>query len=129
RNHLDPRGVEDVFLGDANQAGEDNRNVARMAVLLAGLPVEVPGATFNRLCGSGLQAVISAVREIETANGELFLAGGVESMTRALHPAQAQPRLRARAADAIRQRPGMADGQPTHGGRTHPEPGSDRRGG
>ena len=83
RNHLDPESIEDVFFGDANQAGEDNRNVARMAVLLAGLPVTVPGATVNRLCGSGLQAVISAVREIETANGELFLAGGVESMTRA----------------------------------------------
>ena len=83
RNHLDPQSIEDVFFGDANQAGEDNRNVARMAVLLAGLPVTVPGATVNRLCGSGLQAVISAVREIETANGELFLAGGVESMTRA----------------------------------------------
>jgi len=83
RNRLDPESIEDVFFGDANQAGEDNRNVARMAVLLAGLPVTVPGATINRLCGSGLQAVISAVREIETANGELFLAGGVESMTRA----------------------------------------------
>src|SRR5205807_8125981 len=83
RNRLDPESIEDVFFGDANQAGEDNRNVARMAVLLAGLPVTVPGATINRLCGSGLQAVISAVREIETANGELFLAGGAESVTRA----------------------------------------------
>src|SRR5438552_13934512 len=83
RNQLDPASIEDVYFGDANQAGEDNRNVARMAVLLAGLPVTVPGATVNRLCGSGLQAVVSAVREIETANGELFLAGGVESMTRA----------------------------------------------
>jgi acetyl-CoA C-acetyltransferase len=83
RNRLDPASIEDVFLGDANQAGDDNRNVARMAVLLAGLPVEVGGATFNRLCGSGLQAVVSAVREIETGNGDVFLAGGVESMTRA----------------------------------------------
>ena len=83
RNHLDPTTIEDVFFGDANQAGEDNRNVARMAVLLAGLPVDVPGATVNRLCGSGLQAVISAAREIETGNGDVFLAGGVESMTRA----------------------------------------------
>src|SRR5947209_7976000 len=83
RNHLDPASIEDVFFGDANQAGEDNRNLARMAILLAGLPVEVPGATLNRLCGSGLQAVVSAVREIETGNGEVFLAGGVESMTRA----------------------------------------------
>jgi acetyl-CoA acetyltransferase family protein len=83
RNRLDPASIEDVFFGDANQAGEDNRNLARMALLLAGLPVEVPGATVNRLCGSGLQAVVSAVREIETGNGETFLAGGVESMTRA----------------------------------------------
>jgi 3-oxoadipyl-CoA thiolase len=83
RNRLDPASIEDVYLGDANQAGEDNRNVARMAVLLAGLPVEIPAATMNRLCGSGMQAVISAAREIETGNGNLFLAGGVESMTRA----------------------------------------------
>jgi len=83
RNRLDPTSIEDVYLGDANQAGEDNRNVARMAVLLAGLPVEIPAATMNRLCGSGMQAVVSATREIETGNGNLFLAGGVESMTRA----------------------------------------------
>jgi 3-oxoadipyl-CoA thiolase len=83
RNRLDPATIEDVFLGDANQAGEDNRNVARMAVLLAGLPVEIPAATMNRLCGSGMQAVVSATREIETGNGACFLAGGVESMTRA----------------------------------------------
>jgi 3-oxoadipyl-CoA thiolase len=83
RNQLDPSSIEDVFFGDANQAGEDNRNLARMAVLLAGLPVEVPGATVNRLCGSGMQAVIAATREIETGNGDVFLAGGVESMTRA----------------------------------------------
>src|SRR2546425_9206913 len=83
RNALDPAGIEDVFFGDANQAGEDNRNVARMAVLLAGLPVEIPAATMNRLCGSGMQAVVAATREIETGNGDCFLAGGVESMTRA----------------------------------------------
>ena len=83
RNRLDPTSIEDVYLGDANQAGEDNRNVARMAVLLAGLPVEIPAATMNRLCGSGMQAVVSATREIETGNGKVFLAGGVESMTRA----------------------------------------------
>ena len=76
RNQLDPASIED-------QAGEDNRNVARMAVLLAGLPVEIPAATMNRLCGSGMQAVVSATREIETGNGACFLAGGVESMTRA----------------------------------------------
>lgn len=83
RTHLDPSSIDDVFFGATNQAGEDNRNVARMAGLLAGLPVEVPGATVNRLCGSGLQAVVSAVREIETGNGSIFLAGGVECMTRA----------------------------------------------
>src|SRR5438128_8364719 len=83
RNTLDPAGIEDVYFGDANQAGEDNRNVARMAVLLAGLPAEIPAATMNRLCGSGMQAVVSATREIETGNGKVFLAGGVESMTRA----------------------------------------------
>jgi 3-oxoadipyl-CoA thiolase len=83
RNLLDPATIEDVYFGDANQAGEDNRNVARMAVLLAGLPVEIPAATMNRLCGSGMQAVVAAAREIETGNGDCFLAGGVESMTRA----------------------------------------------
>jgi 3-oxoadipyl-CoA thiolase len=83
RNQLDPTTIEDVYFGDANQAGEDNRNVARMAVLLAGLPVEIPAATVNRLCGSGMQAVVTATREIETGNGACFLAGGVESMTRA----------------------------------------------
>src|SRR5947209_16517498 len=66
RNRLDPATIEDVFFGDANQAGEDNRNVARMAVLLAGLPVEIPAATMNRLCGSGMQAVVSAMREIRS---------------------------------------------------------------
>ena len=83
RATVEPASIEDVYFGDANQAGEDNRNVARMALLLAGLPVEVPGATLNRLCGSGMQAVISATREIETGNGDCLLAGGVESMTRA----------------------------------------------
>lgn len=75
--------VEDVILGCANQAGEDNRNVARMAALLAGLPVEVPGQTVNRLCGSGLQAIASASQAIRAGEGEVFIAGGVESMTRA----------------------------------------------
>src|SRR2546422_7269632 len=83
RNALDPAGIEDVYFGDATQAGEDNRTLARMAVLLAGLPVEIPAATMNRLCGSGMQAVVAATREIETGNGDCFLAGGVESMTRA----------------------------------------------
>jgi acetyl-CoA acyltransferase len=80
---LDPAAVDDVFLGCANQAGEDNRNVARMAVLLAGLPVSVPGATINRLCGSGLDAVAQAARAIRTGEAGVVIAGGVESMSRA----------------------------------------------
>ncbi len=93
RLRLDPNDIEDVYFGAANQAGEDNRNLARMAVLLAGLPVEVPGATVNRLCGSGLQAIVSAAREIQTGNGDVLLAGGVESMTRApfILPKTTQP--------------------------------------
>lgn len=74
--------LEDVYFGAANQAGEDNRNVARMAVLLAGLPVEVPGVTVNRLCGSGLEAVLQAAKSVISGEGEVYIAGGVESMTR-----------------------------------------------
>ena len=80
---LDPLGVEDVVWGAANQAGEDNRNVARMAVLLAGLPLEVPGLTVNRLCGSGLQAVIQAAHALAAGWGDVMIAGGSESMSRA----------------------------------------------
>ena len=80
---LDPGAVEEVWMGCANQAGEDNRNVARMALLLAGLPETVPGATVNRLCGSGLEAVAAAARAIRSGDMELAIAGGVESMTRA----------------------------------------------
>jgi 3-oxoadipyl-CoA thiolase len=83
RSGIDPASIDDVILGCANQAGEDNRNVARMALLLAGLPVAVPGQTVNRLCGSGLQAVASAAQAIRSGEGETFIAGGVESMTRA----------------------------------------------
>ena len=83
RSGVDPASIDDVILGCANQAGEDNRNVARMALLLAGLPVEVPGQTVNRLCGSGLQAVASAAQAIKAGEGDTFIAGGVESMTRA----------------------------------------------
>jgi len=83
RAGIDAGAIDDVILGCTNQAGEDNRNVARMAALLAGLPVSVPGQTVNRLCGSGLQAVASAAQAIRAGEGELFLAGGVESMTRA----------------------------------------------
>ncbi|MBP6644159.1 MAG: acetyl-CoA C-acyltransferase, partial [Flavobacteriales bacterium] len=79
---LDPAALDDVILGCANQAGEDNRNVARMAVLLAGLPVSVPGETVNRLCASGMSAVVQAGRAIAAGQGDLFIAGGMEHMTR-----------------------------------------------
>ena len=96
RNTLDPAAIEDVVLGCANQAGEDNRNVARMAALLAGLPVEVPGQTVNRLCGSGMQAVHAAAHAIACGLGDVYIAGGVESMTRAPYvlasPQEAFPR-------------------------------------
>jgi len=83
RSKVDPEAIEDVYFGAANQAGEDNRNVARMAVLISGLPETVPGATINRLCASGLEAVNIAARMIETGMGDVFIAGGVESMSRA----------------------------------------------
>jgi 3-oxoadipyl-CoA thiolase len=83
RNELDPGSIDDVYFGCTNQAGEDNRNVARMAGLLAGLPVEVPGVTVNRLCASGLEAVTQASRALRVGEGEVMLAGGVESMSRA----------------------------------------------
>jgi 3-oxoadipyl-CoA thiolase len=83
RSGVRPDEVDDVVFGCANQAGEDNRNVARMGLLLAGLPVEVPGQTVNRLCGSGMQATIAAAREIQTGGADVMVAGGVESMTRA----------------------------------------------
>lgn len=83
RNPIDPALVEEVFMGCANQAGEDNRNVARMAALLAGLPVEVGGVTVNRLCASGLNAVNMAARAIKAGEGDVYIAGGVESMSRA----------------------------------------------
>src|SRR5258706_9042797 len=83
RANIDAGSIEDVILGCANQAGEDNRNVARMSLLLAGLPVHVAGQTVNRLCGSGLQAINSAAQAISTGAGDTFVAGGVESMTRA----------------------------------------------
>lgn len=104
RSGIDPATVDDVIFGCANQAGEDNRNVARMAALLAGLPVDVPGQTVNRLCGSGLQAVNSAFHAIAAGEGELFIAGGVESMTRApfvmLKPGQAFSRGAPEVADS-----------------------------
>ncbi len=96
RNGLAGEDIDDIYIGCGNQAGEDNRNVARMASLLAGLPVEVPGCTVNRLCGSGMEAVAVAARAIEAGAGDCFLAGGVESMTRApfalAKPSQGFPR-------------------------------------
>src|SRR5450756_1110438 len=81
RAQIKPRDVSDVILGCANQAGEDNRNVARMALLLAGLPPSVPGETVNRLCASGLSAIANAARGIKIGEGDLYVAGGVEGMT------------------------------------------------
>jgi 3-oxoadipyl-CoA thiolase len=83
RNGIDPEAIDDVVMGNANGAGEENRNVARMAALLAGLPVRTPGVTVNRLCASGLEAVNQAARAVRTGEGDVLLAGGVESMTRA----------------------------------------------
>jgi 3-oxoadipyl-CoA thiolase len=83
RTRIEPGAIDDVVFGCANQAGEDNRNVARMAALLAGLPVEIPGATVNRLCGSGLQAVVDGARAIANGEADLVVSGGVESMSRA----------------------------------------------
>jgi acetyl-CoA acyltransferase len=99
---LDPARIDDVYWGAANQAGEDNRNVARMGVLLAGLPVEVPGATVNRLCGSGMEAIASAARAIAAGEADICLAGGVESMTRA-------PFVLPRASEPFPREAGMAD--------------------
>src|SRR5207237_6301026 len=101
--NLDWAEVDEVIMGCANQAGEDNRNVARMALLLAGVPVDVPGQTVNRLCGSGLQAINAAAQAIWSGQGDVFIAGGVESMTRAplvmLKPETAYPRGVPAAAD------------------------------
>ena len=96
RTGADPAAIDDVLMGCANQAGEDNRNVARMSLLLAGLPVTVPGGTVNRLCGSGLMAVVDGARAVATGDADLLVAGGVESMSRAplvmAKPAEAFPR-------------------------------------
>ncbi len=99
---LDVAAIDDVYWGAANQAGEDNRNVARMAVLLAGLPVEIPGATVNRLCGSGMEAVSDAARAIAAGDADICVAGGSESMTRA-------PFVVARAADPYPRSLDLAD--------------------
>ena len=104
RTELNPTSIDDVIFGCTNQAGEDSRNVARLASLIAGLPVEVPGQTVNRLCGSGLQAIVSAVHAIRSNEGECFIAGGVESMTRApwitLRPDEPFPRSVPETADS-----------------------------
>ncbi len=92
RAGIDPARIEDVIFGDANQAGEDNRNVARFGALLAGFPSSVPGTTINRLCGSSLDAVIQGSRAIEAVDAEVILAGGVESMTRAPFVVEKSPR-------------------------------------
>ena len=94
--------VEDVVFGAANQSGEDNRNVARMALLLAGLPVHVPGVTVNRLCASGLQAIMDASRAIACGDGEVYIAGGVESMSRA-------PFVMPKATEAFSRKAGVYD--------------------
>ena len=99
---LDPETIDDVYWGAANQAGEDNRNVARMGVLLAGLPVQVPGATVNRLCGSGMEAISSAARAIAAGDADICLAGGTESMTRA-------PFVLPRAAEPFPREAGLVD--------------------
>jgi 3-oxoadipyl-CoA thiolase len=105
RTGVDPATLDDVILGCTNQAGEDNRNVARMALLRAGFPVTVPGQTVNRLCGSGLQAVATAVHAIRSGEGDAFLAGGVESMSRApwvmLKPSRGYPRGTPETADTV----------------------------
>lgn len=105
RTGVDPALLDDVLLGCTNQAGEDNRNVARMALLRAGFPVTVPGQTVNRLCGSGLQAVASAVHAIRAGEGSIFVAGGVESMSRApwvmLKPESGYPRGAPDVADTV----------------------------
>jgi acetyl-CoA acyltransferase len=99
---LDPARIDDVYWGAANQAGEDNRNVARMGVLLAGLPVEIPGATVNRLCGSGMEAISAAARAIAAGDADICLAGGTESMTRA-------PFVLPRAAEVFPRDAGVVD--------------------
>jgi len=105
RSDLDPATIDDVLFGCTNQAGEDNRNLARMALLRAGLPVTVPGQTLNRLCGSGMQAVLSAFHAIVSGEGDVFIAGGAESMSRApyvmLKPSDAYARGTPEVADTV----------------------------
>ena len=117
RTGVDPAAIDDVIFGCANQAGEDNRNVARMALLLAGLPVRCRASTVNRLCGSGMQAVADGARAIATGEAELVIAGGVESMSRAPlvmpKPREAFPRGDV---DDARHHARLALRQPAHDG-------------
>ncbi len=116
RAGVEPGQIEDVYLGCANQAGEDNRDVARMAVLLAGFPQSVAGVTLNRLCASGLSAVVAACHAVMAGDGDLFVAGGVESMTRApLSMPKPSSGLRARPPHDLRHHPGLALPQSAHG--------------
>ena len=109
RNSLDLSKIEEIYLGCANQAGEDNRNIARMATLLAGLPVEVPAVTFNRLCASGLAAINAASRAIRAGDGQLYIAGGVESMSRAPYSfPKAERELPIWESDCLRHSPWLA---------------------
>ena len=118
RSGVDPALIEDVVLGNANGAGEENRNVARMAALLAGLPVEVAGQTINRLCGSGLQAVNSAAHAIMVGDGDVMVAGGVELMTRAPYVQLKAESAFARGAPEVADSTlGLALRQPAHGSR------------
>jgi 3-oxoadipyl-CoA thiolase len=109
---IDWSRVNDVIFGCANQAGEDNRNVARMAALLAGLPVEVSAVTVNRLCGSGMEAVVQAARAVKTGEAHVVIAGGVESMSRAVRDAQGDDRFFSNRGD-LRHHHRMALRQPT----------------
>ena len=125
---LDPALIEDVLWGDANGAGEDNRNVGRMAVLLAGLPTQIPAATVNRLCGSSLEAAIQASRTIECGDASITVVGrrGVD-VARAVGAAQARARAPARPRDAALDDAGLADGQPADARAVDDLAGAERR--
>ena len=115
RSRLDSAAIEDVYFGATNQAGEDNRNVGRMAALLAGLPETVPGCTINRLCASGLEAINIAARMIETNHGDVFVAGGVESMSRAPYVIEKSDAAFSRNTQMFDSTIGMAIHQSPHG--------------
>ena len=115
---VDPALIDEVFMGCANQAGEDNRNIARMSSLLAGIPQSVPGVTVNRLCASGLEAVVQGYRAARCGEGNLFLVGGVESMSRAPYSMPRGPQMpKASQFSSIRHLFGMAIPQPKNGSR------------